>query len=243
MQEHFQQRVTSFLDTYGRTVLGIKHYWVRYEFAKGRGQIHAHLLAITDDAKEAYARSNETEQDRCQRVETWVKKKFGMTARHPATSDNGFLDMHLVGRPEGSLKVGTSPMNTRALSKTNHQKDLTELCNCTQMHQCSNYCMRNPKKKKKSKKGHGDDNNRICRFGCGSESKEGLCDTPGFPYRKESQIVRDKRGFLKLELERNTKRMIQTSMNLFSHGEPIAIFKSCSMTQQLKTLISERLHA
>ena len=49
IQEYFQHRVVSWLDTVGKAIFGIKHYWVRYEFAPGRGQIHAHLLAIPED--------------------------------------------------------------------------------------------------------------------------------------------------------------------------------------------------
>ena len=214
VQEHFQQRVISFLESYGRHVLGIKHYWVRYEFAKGRGQIHAHLLAITDDASMAYARDDESPQERCQRVESWVSKHFGMTATHPATDCNGYLNMSMVGRPEGSLKVGTTPMSSRTIDKPNCHQDLIDLCNCTQMHKCSSYCMREPKKKRKRKTDKSTVNNRYCRFGCGSESKSDSCNTPGFPLNQESRIVRDQRGFLKLELKRNTRRMLQTSFNV-----------------------------
>ena len=49
IQEYFQERVVTWLDTVGKAIFGIKHYWVRYEFAPGRGQIHAHLLAIPED--------------------------------------------------------------------------------------------------------------------------------------------------------------------------------------------------
>ena len=214
VQEHFQQRVVSFLETYGRTVLGIKHYWVRYEFAKGRGQIHAHLLAITEDADQACSRTDESENERCSRVEEWVTKRFGLTATHPATLNDGYLNLNRVGRPEGSLKTGTSSMSSRASEKSNYHQDLIDLCNCTQMHTCSSYCMRKPAKKKRKKGEKKEDQNRYCRFGCGTETIENQCDTPGFPFRNESKIVRDKRGFLKLELKRNTKRMIQTSLHV-----------------------------
>ena len=35
------------METVGKEVFGIKHVWLRFEFTKGRGQIHAHLLGIT----------------------------------------------------------------------------------------------------------------------------------------------------------------------------------------------------
>jgi hypothetical protein len=46
MQEYFQFRVQEFMDTIWTQVIGIHHYWLRYEFAKSRGQIHAHILAV-----------------------------------------------------------------------------------------------------------------------------------------------------------------------------------------------------
>ena len=48
VQEYFQIRVQTWLKTVGRFIFGIKHHWLRYEFAPGRGQIHAHMLAITN---------------------------------------------------------------------------------------------------------------------------------------------------------------------------------------------------
>ena len=214
VQEHFQQRVTTFLETYGRNILGIKHYWVRYEFAKGRGQIHAHLLAITNDPNQTCARENESIEDRAKRVEQWVVDKFSMTAMHPMTSSSGHLDTGVVGRPEGSLHVGTSSMESRTFEKRNFHHDVGELCNCVQMHTCSSYCMRNEKQKRKKDCRTTNEGRRYCRFGSGHESNDGKNDTPGFPLTEGTKIIRDKRGFLKLELKRNTKRMLQTSLNL-----------------------------
>src|SRR5687767_3916891 len=49
VQEYFQERVKIWLSTIGTNVFHIKHYWLRYEFAPSRGQIHAHILAIHDN--------------------------------------------------------------------------------------------------------------------------------------------------------------------------------------------------
>ena len=46
VQEYFQERVKIWLSTIGAKVFHIKHYWLRYEFAPSRGQIHAHMLVI-----------------------------------------------------------------------------------------------------------------------------------------------------------------------------------------------------
>jgi hypothetical protein len=49
VQEYFQERVMAWLETVGKELLGIKHYWLWYEFAPSRGQIHAHMLVICDN--------------------------------------------------------------------------------------------------------------------------------------------------------------------------------------------------
>ena len=49
VQEYFQERVKIWLSTIGAKVFHIKYYWLRYEFAPSRGQIHAHMLAIHDN--------------------------------------------------------------------------------------------------------------------------------------------------------------------------------------------------
>ena len=35
VQEYFQKRVELWLNTVGKQIFGIEHYWVRYEFAPG----------------------------------------------------------------------------------------------------------------------------------------------------------------------------------------------------------------
>ena len=51
LEQLFQECVYELIKIIGLEVFGIKHYWARFEFAKSRGQIHLHLLGITDDAK------------------------------------------------------------------------------------------------------------------------------------------------------------------------------------------------
>jgi hypothetical protein len=46
IQVYFQALVLDFLDNYAREVFGIHHYYARFEFAKSRGQIHVHILAM-----------------------------------------------------------------------------------------------------------------------------------------------------------------------------------------------------
>lgn len=49
VQRFFHERLDNWLETIGRHIFNIKHYYLRFEFAKGRGQIHAHMVAITTD--------------------------------------------------------------------------------------------------------------------------------------------------------------------------------------------------
>lgn len=225
VQEFFQKRVEDFLNTYGRDVLGIKHYWVRYEFAKGRGQIHAHLLAITDDAFEVCLQKNESTEQRTSRVTDWAQKKFGLTATHPATDSEGHLNLNRVKKPEGTLEKDTFSIKTRAFEQSNMTQDAVNLCNCCQMHECSSYCMRNSTKRKQRSVSQGASQNnqnapaalnqvRFCRFGAGDECENGKADTPGFEKTVSSKITNDARGFNKLELPRNTARMTQSSLKI-----------------------------
>lgn len=52
---------------------------------------------------------------------------------------------------------------------------------------------------------------RFCRCGAGVEQTPGQCDTPGFTLRNKPALVQDPRGFMKLELPRTNKRILQTS--------------------------------
>ena len=54
IQQYFHKRIETFLSTYAKKVFGINHYYVRFEFAKSRGQIHAHVLAILGDKSHLY---------------------------------------------------------------------------------------------------------------------------------------------------------------------------------------------
>lgn len=51
VQVFFQEKLDNWLETIGKNIFNIKHYYLRFEFAKGRGQIHAHMVAITADTE------------------------------------------------------------------------------------------------------------------------------------------------------------------------------------------------
>jgi hypothetical protein len=53
---------------------------------------------------------------------------------------------------------------------------------------------------------------RCCRCGAGTEKTAFHADAPGFPLRTEPEILRDLRGFDRLELPRNNQRTVQSSL-------------------------------
>jgi hypothetical protein len=55
---------------------------------------------------------------------------------------------------------------------------------------------------------------RVCRSGCGVEADAGKCNTPGFKLRTSPKVVRDLRGFLRLDLQRKNRRIVQSSLAL-----------------------------
>ena len=85
VQEFFIKRTEDYLNTVGRTVLGIEHYWLRFEFAKGRGQIHAHILVILRKEiqmriQERVIAANGNREREAKAVSDWAKDQFGMTS-------------------------------------------------------------------------------------------------------------------------------------------------------------------
>lgn len=53
---------------------------------------------------------------------------------------------------------------------------------------------------------------RYCRAGAGEEATPEKCDTPGFPLRAEPAIAEDQRGFLRLDMPRNSARLHQVPL-------------------------------
>jgi hypothetical protein len=63
------------------------------------------------------------------------------------------------------------------------------------------------KKRKRSEK-------RVCRAGAGEEETAGVGDTPDFVLQSEPVIVSDPRGYNQIELSRNHKCVVQSSLDL-----------------------------
>jgi hypothetical protein len=133
VQEYFQQRVKIWLSTIGTSVFHIKHYWLRYEFAPSRGQIHAHILAINEDPLilapyYEYSRNKE-EQEKF--LYQWMSEELGITASFPETTldINGLSKSH----PSKSLYKDVS---------SKKDEDFVCCLQKLQYHKCSGFCMR-----------------------------------------------------------------------------------------------------
>ena len=85
MREYFQKWVQSWLDTVGKDIFKIKHHWYRFEFAPIRGQIHAHMLVVTDHnklLKDAMSKISPI-TNISKFIAEWAEKSFVMTAMMP----------------------------------------------------------------------------------------------------------------------------------------------------------------
>jgi len=78
------------LEFIARKIFGFKYYWGRFEFAKSRGQIHIHLVAILKDATkpggiqfQLYTfKGNKLKQ--AEILANWARETSNMTAELPA---------------------------------------------------------------------------------------------------------------------------------------------------------------
>jgi hypothetical protein len=186
VQEYFQRRVVAWLDTYGKTVLGINHYWIRYEFAPGRGQIHAHILCISSDEKlQDLIFLKDRGDGHASELAGYLAEKHGTTASLPPRAD-------LESRFPASVTF--SEARNAGVTQADDANALLRQC---QMHQCSKFCIgKSP---------------RRCKVGCGSEATKGSCDTPGFDLISAPVIKKDHKGITKLFLPRDNKRLVQSS--------------------------------
>jgi hypothetical protein len=107
-----------------------------------------------------------------------------------------------------SNQIHPSTLYLSAIKNKVH--DMNNCLTHLQTHVCSNYCLRHKLSSKCSKQ-DTTPKKRVCRSGAGEEQTEGKGDTPGFPLKDQPEIVMDARGFLRLDLQRNNRRIIQTS--------------------------------
>ena len=196
VQEYFITRVKDWMESFAKDILKVQHYYTRFEFAKGRGEIHAHILAIADNKDTLVAAYRaETEKEKVEVLSQYAHNVLGLTSQFPASDEEE--------NNENAEKQ--NPAEKRLSEIENHEIDKLHLCNTSQTHKCGDYCMRINTKYKQNQR-------RFCRAGCGYEQTPGTCDTPGFPINEINVIKKDDKGTKKLYLKRDHTRMIQTSM-------------------------------
>lgn len=131
IQEYFQQRIQIWLDTVGKKVFGIKHYWLRFEFAPSRGQIHAHALAIHKDPNvlQEYHRLRENKPLQALYLQQWAEQSFKMTASLPKNA-------------ELEKNHGPHPATQYYSELTDLPRDKAACLVCLQNHECNGFCMK-----------------------------------------------------------------------------------------------------
>ena len=138
IQEYFQRRVETYLNTVGSALLGIEHYWVRYEFAPGRGQIHAHLVATSKD-RHLYSAMREdyavNPKKRVARLAAYASARFGLTA----TVSADFDDMIVRKGEDAAVATLFSDVPNDATSQLD---DIEQLKKYVELHECSGFCLR-----------------------------------------------------------------------------------------------------
>ena len=131
VQQFFQHRMDNWLETIGKNVLRIKHYYLRFEFAKGRGQIHAHMLAITSDYQfiAKYNEEYKKSKDGATSIYSeYARNRLRLTAEKPSFD------------PESLPEIPST--QTLYHECKDEQLDICSLIDQCHIHDCSNYCLR-----------------------------------------------------------------------------------------------------
>ena len=205
--QYFDLRTQCYFSTVMRELFSITSYWYRYEFAPSRGMIHWHGLTWRSDRQphellyQAVV-DNTTDDDMARDLARWAQDIFGLTATHPAGSDDfGQPRKDLWPPPEGSAPPIPEEQNPLlkllgdvADTQENLANDHLMLTNKINLHSCSDFCWRKNRAGKK-----------VCRMEFGTEEK------PGKEVRDAPAIVKDKNGSFRLEMTRDHPRMVQHS--------------------------------
>ena len=143
VQEYFHKRVEEWLDTVGRKILKIKHYWGAYEFASGRGQIHIHMLAITEDQlhnlHQYYTLKNDSlcVQKRVKLMSDYARNVLELTADHP-----GYMTEKDYKEDDINRENYMPALQKRYVETKDDIMDQKNLCHCVQLHHCNDFCLR-----------------------------------------------------------------------------------------------------
>ena len=145
VQEFFQQRVLDWMESVGKNIFGIEHYWIRYEFAPSRGQIHAHILAISNNKwiqNEMHVHRHD-KKAQANILSEWASKHIGLTAIYNDSESEKNEDSESISPLS---KYYSDTINTNE----QNERDVCCLQEKVCMHTCSNgYCMRETNAKEK----------------------------------------------------------------------------------------------
>jgi hypothetical protein len=133
VQEYFQERVKIWLETVGKKIFKIQHYWLRFEFTPSRGQIHVHMLAISSfqHVFERYSQFTKNRPLQAELLRLWSEKFLGMTCN---------VDKDISSIFEKDLE--NHPASKYYVEVEDHEMDKAEVLLYLQQHACGGYCMR-----------------------------------------------------------------------------------------------------
>ena len=219
----FMEKTKIWIEEVLGPVYGVENYYVRFEFAKSRGQIHFHLLAWRHDRKPHGFVGNRCMEHGFDRhkwqsdLGDWFQQ-LGFTCEHPGGGDTEPMGHNpMWTAPEGPLNYsdgssivfpdttaeGLVPILERDMHDyLGHVEHYADVCNLGMLHMCSCYCL----------KGQPCE----CRQGFGV--KESMTEKPhsnGQQFyggkREHNQFIlsQDKRGYLTGEMPRNHRRIVQ----------------------------------
>jgi hypothetical protein len=135
IQEYFQLRIDNWLETVGKNVFGITNYWLRFEFTKGRGQIHGHLVAISSDLYllhefyEAWEKEKNVKKA-TNLLSSYVRDRFDMSEELPTT------------KTEEHESYDNNPLSIPYCHITNDNIDKRKCVEKVHMHKCNKFCLR-----------------------------------------------------------------------------------------------------
>ena len=135
IQEYFQLRLDNWMETVGKRVFGITHYWLRFEFTKGRGQIHGHLLGITSDQflLHDFYKAWEIEKDvkkATNMLSAYVRHRFDLSEELPKSKEH---------------KETTTKINPLSVPFCQIANDINDKISCVEkvhIHKCNKFCLR-----------------------------------------------------------------------------------------------------
>ena len=154
VQEFFRFRFEAWMDLVGKDLYGIAHYYAKYEFAPGRGEVHVHLLAILKRSM-FFQMVNELEEEsedmtkKADYLGTYAEQQFGMTAIHPDGETGGMEHINPSYTKRKELRENSAcKRNYTDIPLEERDQDSINLMNfCAQHCKCSDYCLREKKGK------------------------------------------------------------------------------------------------